>query len=153
MRPVRVIGPHSAMEISRPKTPAGLNCPMCYVQPTCASNRALLRVWDARSNQQRTLFIETLHETLIEDRLQLRSRGSLNTSPFSTTLMVECVASLLNIRDWQVHWEGSLGDAEFELSAAVASIDELLHSDIDLTIHTDSAQNVLAISELTHIQR
>ena len=105
--------------------------------------RAMLRVWDARSNQEHTLFIETLHETLIEDTLQLRSRGSLNTSPFGTTVMVEGVASLLDIRDWQVHWEGSLGDAEFELSTAVTSIDELFGSDIDLTIHSDSAQNLL----------
>ncbi len=105
--------------------------------------QALLSVRDARSDQQHTLFIETLDETLIEDTLQMRSHGSLNNSPFSTALTLEGVASLLNIRDWQVHWEGSLGDAEFELSAAVASIDELLHSDIDLTMHSDSAQNFL----------
>ncbi len=123
--------------------PSGAKLPYALRATDLRFERALLRVWDARSNQQRTLFIETLHETLIEDTLQLRSRGSLNTSPFGTTVMVEGVASLLDIRDWQVHWEGSLGDTVFELSTSVASIDELIGADIDLSIHTDSAQNVL----------
>ena len=113
--------------------------------------RAQLSVRDARSNQQHTLFIDTLDETLVEDTLQLRSQGRLNNSPLETALTLEGVASLLDIRDWQVHWAGSLGDAEFELFAAVASFDEILHSDIDLTIHTDSARTVLQTLSLPAI--
>ena len=125
------------------EAPSVASTPFALRATNLRVKQALLSVRDARSDQQHTLFIETLDETLIEDTLQMRSHGSLNNSPFSTALTLEGVASLLNIRDWQVHWEGSLGDAEFELSAAVASIDELLHSDIDLTMHTDSAQNFL----------
>ena len=125
------------------EAPSVASTPFALRATNLRVKQALLSVRDARSDQQHTLFIETLDETLIEDRLQMRSHGSLNNSPFSTALTLEGVASLLNIRDWQVHWEGSLGDAEFELSAAVASIDELLHSDIDLTMHSDSAQNFL----------
>ncbi len=125
------------------EAPSVASTPFALRATNLRVKQALLSVRDARSDQQHTLFIETLDETLIEDTLQMRSHGSLNNSPFSTALTLEGVASLLNIRDWQVHWEGSLGDAEFELSAAVASIDELLHSDIDLTMHSDSAQNFL----------
>ena len=125
------------------EAPSVASTPFALRATNLRVKQALLSIRDARSDQQHTLFIETLDETLIEDTLQMRSHGSLNNSPFSTALTLEGVASLLNIRDWQVHWEGSLGDAEFELSAAVASIDELLHSDIDLTMHSDSAQNLL----------
>ena len=125
------------------EAPSVASTPFALRATNLRVKQTLLSVRDARSDQQHTLFIETLDETLIEDTLQMRSHGSLNNSPFSTALTLEGVASLLNIRDWQVHWEGSLGDAEFELSAAVASIDELLHSDIDLTMHSDSAQNFL----------
>ena len=125
------------------EAPSVASTPFALRATNLRVKQALLSIRDARSDQQHTLFIETLDETLIEDTLQMRSHGSLNNSPFSTALTLEGVASLLNIRDWQVHWEGSLGDAEFELSAAVASIDELLHSDIDLTMHSDSAQNFL----------
>lgn len=105
--------------------------------------RTHLRVQDARNNRRSMLFVDALHQTLAEDNFLLSSQGRLNETPFETTLTLDSVESLWDVRNWGVDWRGSLGNANFQLSTTIASLDHLMRSEIDVTIHADSTNAVL----------
>ena len=81
--------------------------------------RVQLSVQDTANNRQHVVFIDALQETLIDDHFQLITRGTLNNTPFQTTMTLDGVVSLLDIRDWEAGWQGSLGDANFQLSTSI----------------------------------
>ena len=104
---------------------------------------ARLTLHDARSNRDSILFIDSLQETLVNEDFQLSSQGTLNNYPFATTLMLDGVQSLLDIRNWGVDWQGTLGDADFRLNTAIASPEHLIRSDVDLALRANSMAAVL----------
>lgn len=104
---------------------------------------ARLQLHDARSNRDSMLFIDSLQETLIHEDFQMSSQGTLNTYPFDTTLMLDGVQSLLDIRNWEVDWQGTLGAADFRLNTAIASLEHLMRSEVDVALRANSTAAVL----------
>ena len=114
--------------------------------------RVQLNVQDTPNSRHHMVFIDALHETLIDDDFQLISRGKLNNTPFETTMTLDGVVSLLDIRDWEAGWQGTLGDANFQLSTSIESLDQIMRSEIDVAIHADSANALLQTFALPAIK-
>ncbi|MDA8554899.1 AsmA family protein [Luminiphilus sp.] len=114
--------------------------------------RVQLSVQDTANSRQHAVFIDALHETLIDDHFQVISRGTLNNTPFETTMTLDGVVSLLDIRDWEAGWQGTLGDADFQLSTSIESLDQIMRSEINVAIHADSANALLQTFALPAIK-
>ena len=114
--------------------------------------RVHLSIQDTPNSRQHVVFIDALHETLIEDDFQLISRGTLNNTPFETTMTLDGVVSLLDIDDWKAEWQGTLGNTNFQLSTSVESLDQIMRAEIDVGIHADSANALLQTFALPAIE-
>lgn len=129
--------PLAAEEISTTRAPFDLRATDVRVE------RATVSVADARNNRRGAVVIDALQQTLVKEDFELTSQGSANNLAYKTTLRLDGVASLLDIRDWGVAWSGTLGSTQFQLSTTIPSLDDLIRAEIDATIHADSANEVL----------
>ena len=98
------------------------------------------------------LHVTSLTEELKDTTLALTSEGLVNGKPFKTDLSIQDVESLLIVDDWLIDWAGTVGSATFDATAHVDSLDSIGTSELSLSIHADSANQLLTTLALPTIE-
>ena len=78
------------------------------------------------------------------NEVTLTSTGAMNGRAFDTQLVLGGVASLLEPGPWRVDWRGQIGRATFDIAGFLAPLKEWRNSLVIATLHTDSANDLLA---------
>mgnify|MGYP003300820059 FL=1 len=104
---------------------------------------SFINVHSARTDLSRTLSIDRFDGLMSADTTEASGTGILNERPFETTLLIEGVDSLLTIAKWDVEWHGQFGRAQFQATGHLEALDQLEQSQLALTLHTDSANELL----------
>ena len=104
---------------------------------------SFINVHNARTDLRHALAIERFDGLMRADTTEASTTGILNERPFETTLLIEGVDSLLTIAKWDVGWHGQIGRAQFQATGHVEALDQLEQSQLALTLHTDSANELL----------
>ena len=105
--------------------------------------KSLINVHNSRSDLRRTLTIDRFDGLMSADTTEASSTGTLNERAFETTLTLDGVDSLLTIAKWDVDWRGQIGRAQFKATGHLEALDQLEQSQLALTLHTDSANELL----------
>ena len=98
------------------------------------------------------LHVERLTENLNGTTLALISTGLVNGRSFKTDLTIRDVESLLAVDDWLIDWAGTIGSATFEATARLDSLESIGTSELSLSVHADSANQLLATLALPTIE-
>ena len=104
---------------------------------------SFINVHNAPTDLRHALAIERLDGLMRANTTEASSTGILNERPFETTLLIEGVDSLLTIAKWDVDWRGQIGRAQFQATGHLEALDQLEQSQLALTLHTDSANELL----------
>ena len=78
------------------------------------------------------------------NQVTLTSTGTMNGRAYDTQLLLDGVASLLEPGPWRVDWRGQIGRATFDIAGFLAPLKEWRNSLAIATLHTDSANDLLA---------
>ena len=113
--------------------------------------RVHAQIQSAGNKRHDAISIEALTQTLVADNLQLIARGTLNRSPYEVTLAGEGIHSLLDVQDWKIEMQGTVGDAQFQLSTAIPSLEQIMRSKVDASVRADSANAILQALDLPSI--
>ena len=105
--------------------------------------KSLINVHNSRPNLRRTLSIDRFDGLMSADTTEASGTGILNERAFETTLTLDGVDSLLAIAKWDVDWRGQIGRAQFQATGHLEALDQLEQSQLALTLHTDSANELL----------
>ena len=110
-------------------------------------------VWRSETSQQPiVLQVTSLTEELNDTTLVLSSAGLVNGKPYATDLTIRDVESLLVVDDWLIDWAGTIGSATFEAAARLDSLESIGTSELSLSVHADSANQLLATLALPTIE-
>ena len=105
--------------------------------------KSFINVHNSRSDLRRTLSIDRFDGLMSADTTEASGTGILNERAFETTLTLDGVDSLLTIAKWDVDWHGQIGRAQFQATGHLEALDQLEQSQLALTLHTDSANELL----------
>jgi hypothetical protein len=105
--------------------------------------KSLINVHNSRSDLRRTLTIDRFDGLMSADTTEASGTGTLNERAFETTLTLDGVDSLLTIAKWDLDWRGQIGRAQFQATGHLEALDQLEQSQLALTLHTDSANELL----------
>ena len=110
-------------------------------------------IWRNDSNDDPSvLHVTSLSEALNDTTLVLTSEGLVNGKPFKTDLTIRDVESLLVVDDWLIDWAGTVGSATFDATARLDSLESIGTSELSLSVHADSANQLLATLALPSIE-
>ena len=98
---------------------------------------------DVRSELRHALSIDRFDGLMNADTTEASGTGILNERAFETTLTLDGVDSLLTLAQWDVDWRGQIGRAQFQATGHLEALDQLEASELALTLHTDSANELL----------
>ena len=98
------------------------------------------------------LHVTSLTEELKDTTLALTGEGLVNGKPFKTDLSIQDVESLLIVDDWLIDWAGTVGSATFEATARLDSLESIGTSELSLSVHADSANQLLTTLALPTIE-
>lgn len=98
---------------------------------------------NARPGLRHALAIDRFDGLMSADTTEASSTGILNERAFETTLVLNGVDSLLTLANWDVDWRGRIGRAQFQATGHLEALDQLEASQLALTLHTDSANELL----------
>ena len=98
---------------------------------------------DSRSDMRHALSIDRFDGLMRADTTEASGTGILNERAFETTLTLDGVDSLLTLAQWDVDWRGQIGRAQFQATGHLEALDQLEASELALTLHTDSANELL----------
>ena len=115
-------------------------------------NNAVIVWHNDIGNDPSVLHVTSLTEELNDTTLALTSAGLVNGKPFETDLTIHDVASLLVVDDWRIDWAGTVGSATFEATARLDSLESFGTSELSLSVHADSANQLLATLALPTIE-
>ena len=104
---------------------------------------SLIYLHNARTDVHHALSIDRLDGLMSAEAAEASGTGILNERAFETTLSMDGVNSLLTIANWDVDWRGQIGRAQFQATAHLEALDQLEASQLALTLHTDSANELL----------
>jgi len=104
---------------------------------------SFINVHNARTDLRHTLSIDRFDGLMRADTTEASSTGILNERPFETTFLIEGVDSLLTIAKWDVDWRGEIGRAQFQATGHLEALDQLEQSQLALTLHAESANELL----------
>ena len=104
---------------------------------------SFINVHSSRTDLRHALSIDRFDSLMSADTTETSSSGILNERPFETTLLIEGVDSLLTIAKWDMDWHGQIGRAQFQATGHLEALDQLEQSQLALTLHTDSANELL----------
>ena len=113
---------------------------------------SLIYLHSARVDVRHALSIDRLDGLMSADAAEVSSTGILNERAFETTFTLDGVDSLLTIAKWDVDWRGQIGRAQFQATAHLEALDQLEASQLALTLHTDSANELLETLSLPLIE-
>ncbi|MEL0137311.1 MAG: AsmA family protein, partial [Halieaceae bacterium] len=113
--------------------------------------RVHAQIQSAGNKRQDAISVEALTQTLVADDLQLIARGTFNHSPYEVTLAGEGIHSLLDVQDWKIEMQGTVGAAQFQLSTAIPSLEQIMRSKVDASVRADSANAILQALDLPSI--
>lgn len=102
-----------------------------------------INFYDARSDMGHALSIDRFDGLMRGDTTEASGTGILNERAFETTLTLDGVDSLLTLAKWDVDWRGQIGRAQFQATGHLEAPDQLEASELALTLHTDSANELL----------
>ena len=105
--------------------------------------RSFINFRDARSGMRHALSIDRFDGLMRADTTEASGTGILNERAFETTLTLDGVDSLLALAMWDVDWRGQIGRAQFQATGHLEALDQLEASELALTLHTDSANELL----------
>ncbi|MBT5488253.1 MAG: hypothetical protein HOK02_02430, partial [Halieaceae bacterium] len=110
-------------------------------------------VWHNDSNDEPSvLHVTSLTEELTDTTLALASTGLVNGKPYETDLTIGDVESLLVVDDWLIDWAGTVGSATFDATARLDSLESIGTSELSLSVHADSANQLLTTLALPTIE-
>ena len=110
-------------------------------------------VWLNDSNDDPSvLHVTSLTEELKDTTLALTSEGLVNGKSFKTDLTIRDVESLLVVDDWLIDWAGTVGGATFDATARLDSLESIGTSELSLSVHADSANQLLTTLALPTIE-
>jgi hypothetical protein len=110
-------------------------------------------VWHNDSNHEPSvLHVTSLTEELKDTTLALISEGLVNGKSFKTDLTIRDVESLLVVDDWLIDWAGTVGGATFDATARLDSLESIGTSELSLSVHADSANQLLTTLALPTIE-
>jgi uncharacterized protein involved in outer membrane biogenesis len=110
-------------------------------------------VWRSETSQQPlVLQVTSLTEELKDTTLVLSSAGLVNGKPYATDLSIQDVDSLLIVDDWLIEWAGTVGSATFDATARLDSLESIGTSELSLSVHADSANQLLTTLALPTIE-
>ena len=98
---------------------------------------------NARTDVRHALSIDRLDGLMSAEKTEASGTGVLNERAFETTLTLDGVKSLLTLAKWDVDWRGQIGRAQFQAIGHIEAPDQLEASQLALTLHTDSANELL----------
>ena len=98
------------------------------------------------------LHVTSLTEELKDTTLALTGEGLVNGKPFKTDLSIQDVESLLIVDDWLIDWAGTVGSATFDATARLDSLESIGTSELSLSVHADSANQLLTTLALPTIE-
>ena len=98
------------------------------------------------------LHVTSLTEELKDTTLALTGEGLVNGRPFKTDLTARDVESLLAVDDWLIDWAGTVGNASFDATARLDSLESIGTSELSLSVHADSANQLLTTLALPTIE-
>ena len=104
---------------------------------------SLIYLHNARANVRHALSIDRFDGLMSAGAAEASGTGILNEREFETTLAMDGVDSLLTLAKWDVDWQGQIGRAQFQATAHLEALDQLEASQLALTLHTDSANELL----------
>ena len=104
---------------------------------------SFINVHNARTDLRHTLSIDRFDGLMRADTTEASGTGILNERPFETTFLIEGVDSLLTIAKWDVDWRGEIGRAQFQATGHLEALDQLEQSQLALTLHAESANELL----------
>ena len=104
---------------------------------------SFINVHNARTDLRHTLSIDRFDGLMRADTTEASGTGILNERPFETTFLIEGVDSLLTIAKWDVDWRGEIGRAQFQATGHLEALDQLEQSQLALTLHAESANQLL----------
>ena len=104
---------------------------------------SFINVHNARTDLRHTLSIDRFDGLMTADTTEASGTGILNERPFETTFLIEGVDSLLTIAKWDVDWRGEIGRAQFQATGHLEALDQLEQSQLALTLHAESANELL----------
>ena len=96
-----------------------------------------------RKDVHHALSIDRFDGLMSAEKTEASGTGVLNERAFETTLTLDGVESLLTLAKWDVDWRGEIGRAQFKATGHLEALDQLEASDLALTLHTDSANELL----------
>ena len=88
------------------------------------------------------LHVTSLTEELKDTTLALTSEGLVNGQSFKTDLTIRDVESLLVFDDWLIDWARTVGGATFDATARLDSLESIGTSELSLSVHADSANQL-----------
>ena len=104
---------------------------------------SLINLHNTQTDVQHALSIDRFDGLMSADTTEASGTGILNERAFETTLTLDGVDSLLTIAKWDVDWRGQIGRAQFQATGHLEALDQLEQSQLALTLHTDSANELL----------
>ena len=104
---------------------------------------SIINLHDARTDVRHALSIDRFDGLMSAKTTEASSTGILNERAFETTLTLDGVDSLLTLAKWDVDWRGQIGRAQFQATGHLEALDQLEASQLALTLHTDSANELL----------
>jgi hypothetical protein len=107
-----------------------------------------LQLRNRSTDRDLELDIKTLRSFQRDKSVQLSGAGTLNKRPFDTTLSLNNVASLLEVNQWEIDWQGFIGAATFQSSAYIEAVDQWMQSRLSASLHTNSANELLTTLSL-----
>ena len=102
-----------------------------------------INFYDAGSDTRHALSIDRFDGLMSADTTEASGTGILNERAYETTLTLDGVDSLLTLAQWDVDWRGQIGRAQFQATGHLEALDQLEASDLAVTLHTDSANELL----------
>ena len=104
---------------------------------------SFINVHNARTDLRHALTIERFDGLMSAGAAEAAGTGILNERAFETTLTMDGVDSLLTVANWDMDWHGQIGRAQFQATGHLEALDQLEQSQLALTLHTDSANELL----------
>ena len=104
---------------------------------------SLINLHNTQTDVQHALSIDRFDGLMSADTTEASSTGILNERAFETTLTLDGVDSLLTLAKWDLDWRGQVGRAQFQATGHLEALDQLEQSQLALTLHTDSANELL----------
>lgn len=104
---------------------------------------SFINTHNARTGLRHALAIDRFDGLMSAETTEASGTGRLNERAFETTVVLEGVDSLLTLAMWDVNWRGQIGRAQFQAIGHLEALDQLEASQLALTLHTDSANELL----------